>query len=244
VRSGYYSPPASREAHPTRSLTRAVRARWGRAIVAEVKPRSPATPDLLRGRSVAEVARAYLAGGAVGISVLVDPDHFGGSLAHLRELSELGVPLLAKDFLVDPAQLVAYARTGADCALFILALFRRGHTSCGLAEMIDRAHALGLEVLLEVSSAAELEEALKSEADLIGINSRDLATLELEPRRPVEVLRAVVPDDTRPILALSGISSPKEVRALRDAGFAGFLVGTALLRAPDPEALLRELTAT
>ncbi len=243
VRSGYYSAPTWGATRPARSLAGAVRERRGRAVVAEVKPRSPTEPDLLRGRGVGELARAYLAGGAVGISVLVDPDHFGGSLAYLRELSGLGVPLLAKDFVVDPAQLEAYARAGADCALLIMALFRRGHTSHGPGEMIDRAHALGLEVLLEVSSAGELEEALGTEADLIGINSRDLATLELDPRRPAAVLREVAPRDPRPILALSGISSPEEVRALREAGFAGFLVGTALLRAPDPAALVRELAA-
>ncbi|MGY4707067.1 indole-3-glycerol-phosphate synthase [Candidatus Bipolaricaulota sp. J31] len=240
--AGYYSAGPASPGRPRCSLAAAIRDRWGKAVVAEVKPRSPTAPDLLRGRGVAEVARAYLAGGAAGISVLVDPDHFGGSLAYLGELSGLGIPLLAKDFVVDPAQLLAYARAGADCALLILTLFRRGHTSCGLGQMIREAHALELEVLLEVSSTAELEEALGTEADLIGINSRDLATLELDPRRPIEVIRAVSPGDPRPILALSGISSPEEIRALREAGFAGFLVGTALLRAPDPAALLRELT--
>lgn len=240
VREGYYRVPGGRP-RPPLSLAAAVRRDRGRAVIAEVKPRSPTEPDLLRGRGVGELARAYLAGGAVGISVLVDPDHFGGALAHLRELSGLGAPLLAKDFVVDPVQLAAYARAGADCALLILALFRRGHTSCGLAGMIREARALGLEVLLEVSSAGELEEALESEADLIGINSRDLSTLKLDPRRPIRIMRAVSPTDPRPILALSGISSPGEIRALREAGFAGFLVGTALLRAPDPAALIREL---
>lgn len=240
VEAGYYRFPAKRR-RPPLSLREAVERRRGRAVVAEIKPRSPTAGDLLRGRSPLEVARSFVAGGAAGISALVDPDHFGGSLGLLRKLAPLGVPLLAKDFVVAEEQLEAYFEAGADCVLLILPLFREGHTSCGLEEMIHRAHGVGLEVLLEVWDAPGLRRALESEADLIGINSRDLSTLEVDPRRPAEALREVRPEDPRPILALSGISSPVEIRALREAGFSGFLVGTALLRSPDPGAALGAL---
>ncbi len=240
VETGYYRFPGERR-RPPLSLQEAVERRRGRAVVAEIKPRSPTAGDLLRGRSPGEVARSFVAGGAVGISTLVDPDHFGGSLGLLRELAALGIPLLAKDFVVVEEQLEAYSKVGADCVLLIHPLFREGHTSCGLEEMIRRAHGFGLEVLLEVWDAPGLLRALESEADLIGINSRNLSTLEVDLRRPVEVLREVRPEDPRPILALSGISSPAEIRALREAGFSGFLVGTSLLLSPDPGAALREL---
>jgi len=240
VEEGYYRPPGARE-RPRFSLAGAVRESWGRAVIAEIKPRSPTHPDLLRGRDVLELARAYSACGAAGISVLTDPDHFGGGLENLRLLSGLGLPLLAKDFVVDPCQLSAYQACGADCVLLIMALFSRKRTSLPLSDMIRRAHSLGLEVLLEASSEGELKAALESQADLVGINSRDLSTMEVDPGGPIRVLRGVSPAEERPILALSGISSPGEIRELREAGFAGFLVGTSLLLSRDPGAKLREL---
>jgi len=223
------------------SLTKAVRDHRGKAVIAEVKPRSPSRGNLLSGRSPGEVARLYQAGGAVGISVLADPDHFGGSLELLRRFAGLRLPLLAKDFVVAEEQLKAFRNAGADCVLLIQPLFARGYASCELREMIRAAHSYGLEVLVEVWDAPGLREALESEADLIGINSRDLTTLEVDIQRPIRVLREVAPRHTRPILALSGISSSADIRALREAGFSGFLVGTALLTAEDPRAKLEEL---
>ena len=242
VKRGYYRPQDGRLRKPL-SLARAIASAQGNAIIAEVKPASPTAGDLLKGRGVAEIASTYTAGGAVGISVLVDPDHFSGALEHLRSLAGLGVPLLAKDFVVDPVQLAAFYRAGADCALLIVTLFERGYPSVELEQMIAHAHGLGLEVLLEASSKEELERALVTEADLIGINSRDLATLEVSLPRAMGVLQEVRPDPSRPILALSGISSGEEIRSLRKAGFSGFLVGTTLLVAEDPGEKLRELLA-
>jgi indole-3-glycerol phosphate synthase len=237
---GYYRFPRGR-LRATLSLTEAVRDHRGKAVIAEVKPRSPSRGNLLSGRSPGEVARLYQAGGAVGISVLADPDHFGGSLELLRRFAGLRLPLLAKDFVVAEEQLKAFRNAGADCVLLIQPLFARGYASCELREMIRAAHSYGLEVLVEVWDAPGLREALESDADLIGINSRDLTTLEVDIQRPIRVLREVAPRHTRPILALSGISSPADIRALREAGFSGFLVGTALLTAEDPRAKLEEL---
>ncbi|MCD5408342.1 hypothetical protein LR090_03800, partial [Candidatus Bipolaricaulota bacterium] len=206
VKRGYYRLRDGRRREPL-SLARAIAEAQGKAIIAEVKPASPTAGDLLRGRGVAEVASAYAAAGAVGISVLVDPDHFSGALEHLRLLGGLGVPLLAKDFVVDPVQLAAFHRAGADCALLIVALFERGYPSLELDRMIAHAHGLGLEVLLEASSREELECALATQADLIGVNSRDPTTLEVSLDRAMRALDAARPDPSRPILALSGISS-------------------------------------
>ena len=240
LRRGYYRFPRMRP-RPPLSLAGAVRKKHGKAVIAEVKPRSPSVGELLSGRTPMEVGHLYLAGGAVGISVLADPDHFGGSLELLCGFAELGLPLLAKDFVVAEEQLGAFHNAGADCVLLIQPLFSRRFTSCDLEEMIRAAHSYGLEVLVEVWDAPGLREALETEADLIGINSRDLSTLKVDIQRPVRVLREVGPRDSRPILALSGISSPADIRALRGAGFSGFLVGTALLLAEDPQAKLEEL---
>lgn len=239
VRSGYYS--GGKRTRKVLSLFQRIGEVSGNAIIAEIKPISPTAGDLLGGRRIAELAAAYVAAGAAGISVLTDPDHFGGSLDSLAALSGLEVPLLAKDFVVHPVQLASFYHAGADCVLLIMTLFERGYPSADLGQMIARAHELGLEVLLEVSSEGELRLALDTEADLIGVNSRDLPTLKVSLSRAEEILRGLGPAPSRPILALSGISSKEEIHSLKRAGFTGFLIGTSLLRAHDPEGKLREL---
>ncbi len=240
VHKGYYAPKAGR-CRPRLSLAQQIRAAPQAAVIAEIKPRSPTGGELLGGRDPRELASAYAAAGARGISVLTEPDHFGGSVDVLAGLTDSALPLLAKDFVVDPVQLAAFASWGADCALLILSLFALGYPSLDLDGMLACAGELGLEVLLEVASGPELRRALATEADLIGVNSRDLATLEVDLGRAAAVLEEVVPGVSKPILALSGISSGEDIKWLRGAGFSGFLVGSSLLKASDPAAKLREL---
>ncbi len=240
VRKDYYAPRAG-SCRPRLSLSQRIKTAPRTAVIAEIKPRSPAGGELLGGRDARELARAYAGAGARGISVLTDPDHFGGSLDLLAKLADSGLPLLAKDFVVDPVQLAAFASWGADCALLILSLFSLGRPSLDLGGMLACAGELGLEVLLEVASGPELRQALATEADLVGVNSRDLATLEVDLGRAAAALEEVDPGGSRPVLALSGISSGEDIRWLRGAGFSGFLVGSSLLKAPDPAAKLREL---
>ncbi len=238
VESGYY-----RSAPPPGALPPVQRPRFreaierarrgGRyAVIAELKPRSPSVAggdgDLLRGRDPRHVLKAYAEAGAVGISVLTDPDHFGGSLAFIGAAAQTGLPVLMKDFVLDPVQLDACARWGGSAVLLILTLFRRGYARCSLGEMIAEAHARALEVLLEVSDEGEYEEALTTRADMIGINHRDLATLELDLGKTERILRRHPKD--RIVWALSGIETPDKIRRLWEAGADAFLVGTSLLR--------------
>lgn len=247
VESGYYraAPPpgALPSVQRPRFREAIVRAqREGRfAVIAELKPRSPspAGGDLLRGRDPRHILKAYAEAGAVGLSVLTDPDHFGGSLKLLGMAARTGLPVLMKDFLLDPLQLDACVRWGGSAVLLILTLFRRGYASCSLHEMIAEAHARGLEVLLEVGDEGEYAEALTTEADMIGINHRDLATLKLDLSKTERILRKHPKD--RPVWALSGIRTPHQIRRLREAGADAFLVGTSLLHGARPAAALGTL---
>jgi indole-3-glycerol phosphate synthase len=211
------------------------------AVIAELKPASPSAGNLLKGRDPRALVAAFARAGTCGLSVLTDPQHFGGSLAHLRWTSELGLPTLMKDFLLDPVQIEACAAYGGSAVLLILTLFRRGYARLSLEAMIEEAHARGLEVLLEVNSLDEYNQALDLQADMIGINARDLATLQVDLGVVEKILRRAPKPEGRPVWALSGIESPQDLERLKAAGADAFLVGTSLMRANAPEALLRRL---
>ena len=202
-------------------------------IVAEVKPTSPTT-DGERTDDPAELARAMVAGGAAAISVLTEPDHFGGSpdaLARVREAVD--VPVLRKDFLLSPAQLDAVE---ADLALLI-ARFLEGDE---LPEMIQAARDRGFQPLVEVHDAEELADALEAGAEIVGVNNRDLARLEVD-LGTFERVAPAVPDDVT-LIAESGVSTPADVRRMRAAGADALLIGSAIMDG-DPEENTRRLAA-
>jgi len=202
----------------------------GLHLIAEVKRRSPsagaiAAPD----RDVVALARAYEAGGAAAISVLCEPHWFGGSIADLRAIrSAVRVPVLAKDFVVDAGQLDLLRAAGADLVLLLASL----HPAARLGRLVDRALEMGLEPLVEAHDERELDRALATRARLIGLNNRDLRTLDVDPERAVR-LRGLVPED-RLVIAESGVRDPATVAGWRAAGFDAALVGEALVRAADP----------
>jgi len=204
----------------------------GLHLIAEVKRRSPsagaiADPD----RDVVALARAYEAGGAAALSVLCEPHWFGGSIDDLRAIrSAVRVPVLAKDFVVDPGQLDLLRAAGADLVLLLASL----HAAGRLGRLVHRALDMGLEPLVEAHDERELDRALATEARLIGLNNRDLRTLEIDPERAGR-LRALVPDE-RLVIAESGVRDPATVAGWRAAGFDAALVGEALVRAADPRA--------
>jgi len=176
-------------------------------------------------------ARAYEAGGASVISVLCEPHWFGGSVADLRAIrSAVAVPVLAKEFVVDARQLPVLRAAGADLVLLLAAL----HPPKRLADLAARARDLGLEPLVEVHADRELAAALATGARLVGVNSRDLRTLEVDPDYPIRV-RSRIPDD-RITIAESGARDPATIARWRAAGFDAALVGEALVRAADPRA--------
>ena len=193
------------------------------------------------GSDPAAVARAMAAGGACAVSVLTQPRLFGGSPAALAAVRAAlpGMPVLMKDVVVDRRQIDAAAALGADCVLLMRSLFDGGHLS-GMGGLVSHAHSLGLEVLAEAHTASEFGGAAASEADLLGVNNRNLDTLEVDLGTTESVLSgaagggrggAAGPTDAggRPVVSESGICAPADIARLRAAGADAFLVGTGVM---------------
>lgn len=206
------------------------------AVIAEVKRASPSAGNIAVDRDPVELARAYAEAGAAAISVLTDRDDFGGSLADLRAVRvATDLPLLRKDFLVHPSQLIEARAAGADAVLLIAACLSAGELDALLGVAAD----LGIGALVETHSAADLEKALASAAGVVGVNARDLETLEVDVVLALAQL-ARVPEDRVAVME-SGITTRSQVEAAVAAGASAILVGESLMRATDPGAKLREL---
>lgn len=205
------------------------------AVIAEVKRASP-TAGSIADADPAERARAYADAGAAAISVLTEARHFDGTIADLRAArGVVQIPVLRKDFLVHPSQLIESRAAGADAVLLITAAV----TPAELAALLATASDLGLGVLLEVHSDADLETALATDAQVIGVNARDLETLEVDPAAARTRLARVPADRVR--VMESGIATREDVAAAVEAGASAILVGETLMRAADPRATLRGL---
>jgi tryptophan synthase beta subunit len=211
----------------------------GLHLIAEIKRASPsAGPIAAADDDIVSRARAYEAGGAAAISVLCEPHWFGGSLDDLARIrAAVSVPVLAKEFVVDPRQLDLLRAAGADLVLLLAVLQPRAR----LAGLVDRALDLGLEPFVEAHDARELDAALSTRARLIGLNNRDLRTLAVDPERAIR-LRPLVPGD-RLVVAESGVREAATISDWRAAGFDAALVGEALVRAADPESAARAFVA-
>ncbi len=222
---------AARAAPPPRPIAERLAAP-GLHLIAELKRASPSAGRIAAdGDDLVARARAYEAGGAAAISVLCEPHWFGGSPDDLRAVrAAVAVPVLAKEFVVEEIQLPLLRAAGADLVLLLAVL----HPARRLARLVGQALELGLEPLVEAHDARELERALASGARLIGLNNRDLRTLEVDVDRAAR-LRELVPDD-RLVVAESGVREPATVARWRALGFDGALVGEALVRAAAPAA--------
>lgn len=237
VRRGYYDVDEQRPRSP--SLLHALKAHHEFPLIAEAKQASPSSKQKSQ-HSSKELIQAYVRGGAAALSVLTEPNGFRGGLGQLREASESGLPVLMKDIVIEDRQLKAGERCGASAILLIERAFPSPEAHRELDRLMGRAHDLGLEVLLEVADEAEMERALEREAEMIGINQRDLRDLRMDLGKGVRMLDMFSDTDV-PLIVLSGISSREQVIAVRDAGGAGVLIGTALSFSPDPEGALRAL---
>jgi len=210
----------------------------GLHLIAEVKRRSPSAGAIVEADDAVARARAYAAGGAAAISVLCEPHWFGGSVDDLRGVrAAVSVPVLAKEFVVDPRQLDLLRAAGADLVLLLAVL----HPAKRLARLVAQARDLGMEPLVEAHDAREVGAAVASGARLIGINNRDLRTLDVDPERAVR-LRELVPAD-RLVVAESGVRDTSTIARWRATGFDAALVGEALMRAADPAATTAALVA-
>jgi indole-3-glycerol phosphate synthase len=219
-----------------RGFTQAL-ARPGLSVIAEHKRRSPSAGPIREDLSLEAVVRAYERGGAAALSVLTEGPHFGGSLDDLRAArTAVSLPILRKDFTIDPYQLHEALAAGADAVLLIVAALDEAE----LAGLHQRARELGLAALVEVHDRRELEVAIWLGAELIGINNRDLTTLAVDTGRTLE-LAPLVPEDAVTV-AESGFRHAGDLARLSDAGVDAVLVGEALMRSPDVEAACRTLT--
>jgi len=226
------------EQPPTRGFERHLQARAmpGPAVIAEIKKASPSAGLIREDFRPAAIAARYEWGGAACLSVLTDEDYFRGSDRYLAEArAACSLPVLRKDFTIDPWQVYESRALGADCILLIVAALETAR----LQELHGLAREIGLDVLVEVHDEQELERALLCDAGLIGVNNRDLHRFTTDLGTS-ERLRPLIPKE-KIMVTESGIRCPADVQRLRNAGIDAFLVGEAFMRVPDPGAALREL---
>jgi indole-3-glycerol phosphate synthase len=211
----------------------------GLSLIAEHKRSSPSAGSIREDARLKDVVLAYERGGAAAISVLTEETRFGGRLEDLQEARDIvELPILRKDFIIDDYQIHEALAGGADAVLLIVAALEPDQ----LAELHQLAGKLELGALVEVHDEHELAVAIELGASIIGINNRDLSTLEVDTRRTFE-LRRRIPDEVL-VVAESGFSRRSELEQLAAAAVDAVLIGEALMRAPDIEAATRELTST
>ena len=236
------------DAPPSRPFAATLRHPDRLGLIAEVKKQSPSKGLLSPDFDPLKLARLYSEHGADAISVLTDLRFFGGSLQHLKAIRAMQasvsneampiLPLLRKDFMIDPYQVYEARAYGADAILIIV----KAVEAPLVAELQGIAHDLGMDVLVEVHTEAELEIAQAAQASLIGINNRDLHSFNVDTSISERII-AATPEDNRPLMvSLSGIKSASDLPHLREAGADAILVGEAIVTAPDPAAKLRELS--
>ena len=214
-------------------------ARGKPGVIAEIKKASPSKGVIRENFNPTEIATAYAAHGAACLSVLTDVQYFQGSYDYLRQArAACSLPVLRKDFIVDPYQIIHSRAIGADCILLIVAAL----SPTQLKEFESAARELGMDVLVEVHDRGELEAALELETTLLGINNRNLRSFETSLQNTIDLL-PVIPEGKR-VVTESGILAPEDVALMREHGVEAFLVGEAFMRAQDPGAALHELFFT
>ena len=226
------------QSHTPRGFRRALesKSRDGVAIVAELKKASPSKGLIRADFHPADLARELEQAGAAALSVLTDEQFFQGSLANLREASAaVNIPCLRKDFIIDEFQLVEARANSADAILLIVAAL----SAAELKNLASAARSFGLDVLCEVHDANELQRALDTGCDLIGVNTRDLRTFQVDLGTAFDLAEKFPSSVLR--VAESGIHSADDIARLRAAGYHAFLIGESLMRASSPGKALREL---
>lgn len=206
----------------------------GLSVIAEIKRKSPSKGHISEIRDPVALAQSYQAGSASAISVLTDKEGFGGSLHDLSAVSAAcpNMPVLRKDFIVHPLQLIESMRAGADAVLLIVAVLQQQ-----TADFIKEAKRLHLDVLVEVHTEAELEIALNAEADIIGINNRNLNTFEVDLKTAEHLVKNIPAGIIK--VAESGIKRPEDTRLMHELGFDAVLIGEALVQCNEINAFIR-----
>jgi indole-3-glycerol phosphate synthase len=226
--------PPSVPGLPARSFTAALQGP-GLVVIAEIKRRSPSKGQLVHGLDVARTARAYADGGAVAISCLTDARYFGAVEGDLTKAASSSLPVLRKDFVIDELQIDEGAAMGAAAVLLIVRILEKER----LRSLLVHARSRGLDALVEVHEESEIETALAAGASILGVNNRDLGTLEVDRARALR-LRPLIPKGVLSV-AESGVKTREDMTRVADAGFDAVLIGETLVTSHDPAAALREL---
>lgn len=239
INTGYYEDVNPKRSLPV-SLKTAIIQCKNVPIITEVKAASPSKGTIRKNIAPEKIAAAMAKGGATGISVLTEPKHFNGALGYLGKVREsVDLPILMKDIIISAVQLDAASKIGANAALLIQALFDRGYSEYTIDAMIEEAHLRNLEVLLETHSENEFRRAVKSAADLVGINNRDLGTLKVDLNVTKRILAGNA-SEGKIVVSESGVNSALDVRFLRDCGAKAFLIGSAIMLADNVEVKVKE----
>ena len=239
INKGYYEVSTSLST-PFISLKKAILENKNIPIITEIKAASPSLGTIKRNFNPEEVARAMENGGAVGISVLTEPKHFKGSLSSLTKVRKtVKLPILMKDIIISPTQLETASKIGANAVLLIEALFERKYCEWDIHEMIAQAQSKNLEVLLETHNEDEFRSAINSNADLIGINNRDLGTLKVDLGVTKRILEKNDAHE-KIVVSESGIKTLTDLRFLQESGARAFLTGSAIMMAGDIEKRVKE----
>jgi len=240
VSKGYYS-KQNEISQSKRSLQKALLKKLKKdslAIVAEVKYASPSSGFFGCRKEPTDIAKMYERAGAAAISVLTDPDNFNGSLEHLVAIRKCtSIPLLMKDIIVDQSQIDAADACGADAVLLISSIFNRKLIDAELEKFIDVAHRRKLEVVLEVHTLQEYEQAVESDADIIGINNRNLDTMTVSLNVSSTILQKK--SGRKLVLCESGFGKKTDLLRMKKMGSDAFLIGSVLMKAKNPEEVLR-----
>jgi len=206
------------------------------AVIAEIKKASPSAGLIRNDFEVSEIASSYERAGAAAVSVITEEDFFHGSMQYLKEAkTAISLPVLCKDFIIDPTQVLASRAAGADALLLIATILKQG----SLMELLTTARDLNMACLVEVHDQAEMSRVLDTDARIIGINNRDLRTFRVSLGTTLR-LRSNIPSN-RLVVSESGIQTESDLQSLAAAGVDAVLVGTSLMRAKDPGQKLREL---
>ena len=231
----------SEQALPVRGFIRAIEEKISQgeaAVIAEIKKASPSKGIMRENFNPTKIAQSYEKNGAACLSILTDKDFFQGSEGYLKQArNATQLPVIRKDFIIDPYQVYEARTINADCILLIVSAL----TDERLQELLALSNKLGMDVLMEVHDADEMERALLSGAKLIGVNNRNLRTFEVSLQNTIDMIN-MVPDD-RILVTESGIHVPADVALMRENNINTFLVGEAFMRADEPGEKLAELFA-
>lgn len=242
IQSGYYILPSEAKLSKKRISLKHKLLTSNFTLIAEIKHASPAGEYAFDNIDVEKSALTFKDAGAGAISVVVEPKIFKGHLNNITIAKKTGLPVLFKDFIISETQIRAAAALGADCVLLIVKVAER--LNLDLDRLIKTTHSYGLEVLLECYDSKEIKKAIKTKADIIGINNRDLQTLQVNLDRTREIMEFFDKNCNinRPVISESGIKSGKDAEFAKSVGVNGILVGTALWTADDQFAKIKELS--